>query len=219
MTYIPCILCLVIAALFMYKEYQKRYVPAVTFKSLASFCFVLFGIQNSTGESRVDTMILIGLILGMIADVLLNLRFVLKNGKPVFLAAILVFLAGHIMYLLAVFPMAPHKIIIIIASVVLTALLMKWIITKITAEKAFKLFGIVYIGAIVMLNCTAAVNAVFLPSAFTRMFAAGAFLFLISDIILILNRFGKESKLAMCVANLALYYIGQLLIAGSLMHL
>jgi uncharacterized membrane protein YhhN len=48
------------------------------------------------------------------------------------------------------------------------------------------------------------------------MFAAGAVSFLISDIVLILNTFGKETKFTLRVTNLTLYYIGQLLIALSL---
>ena len=49
------------------------------------------------------------------------------------------------------------------------------------------------------------------------MFAAGAFLFLVSDIVLILNTFGPKSKFSLRVTNLSLYYVGQLLIALSLL--
>ena len=51
---------------------------------------------------------------------------------------------------------------------------MKWIFTKITAKKAFKIFGVVYIGAIVLLNCVAVGNLIASPSAFTAIFAAGS---------------------------------------------
>ena len=219
MKIILCLACLVIAVCFMYAEYQKKYVPAVVLKGLASLCFVLFGMQNAPQGNVIASRIVIGLVLGMIADILLNLRFVLKNGKAVFLVGILVFLAGHILYLLAIFPGAPQKIIVVIAAVILTALLMKWIFTKITAEKAFKIFGIVYIGAIVLLNCTAIACLIQTPSAFTGIFTAGALLFLISDIVLILNTFGSESKFSLRVTNLSLYYIGQLLIAASMLYL
>lgn len=53
-------------------------------------------------------------------------------------------------------------------------------------------------------------------SACTKLFSAGAFLFLISDIVLILNTFGKESKFSLRITNLSLYYIGRLMIALSL---
>ena len=208
--------CIVLAGAFILQEKQEHYVPAVILKGAASLCFVLLGVLNAPKGNPMATKIVIGLLLGMIADVLLNLRFVVKNGKPVFLVGILVFLAGHIMYLLAVFPMVQSKWIVVIAAVVLTALLMKWIFSKITAEKAFKIFGIVYIGAIVLLNCAAIFNLITAPGAFTTVFAIGAILFLISDIVLILNTFGPKSEFRLRVTNLSLYYAGQILIAFSL---
>ncbi len=66
------------------------------------------------------------------------------------------------------------------------------------------------------MNCVAAGNMPETGSAFTKLFSAGAFLFLISDIVLILNTFGKESKFSLRITNLSLYYIGQLMIALSL---
>ena len=106
-----------------------------------------------------------------------------------------------------------------IIGVILTALLMKWIFARITAKKAFKIFGIVYIGAIMLLNCLAIGNLIVSPSAFTAVFAAGAVLFLLSDIVLILNTFGKETRQGLRVMNISLYYLGQLLIALSLLYL
>ncbi len=208
--------CIVLAGAFILQEKQENYVPAVILKGAASLCFVLLGALNAPKGNPAAAKIVIGLLLGMIADVLLNLRFVVKNGKPVFLVGILVFLAGHIMYLLAVFPMVRSEWIVLIAAAVLTALLMKWIFSKITAEKAFKIFGIVYIGAIVLLNCSAISNLITAPGAFTAVFAIGAVLFLVSDIVLILNTFGPKSEFRLRVTNLSLYYAGQILIAFSL---
>jgi uncharacterized membrane protein YhhN len=96
---------------------------------------------------------------------------------------------------------------------------MMWIFKRITAKKAFKIFGVIYIGAIVILNCVAIGNLLSAPSVFTGVFAAGAALFLISDIVLILNTFGSETKLRLRITNIGLYYIGQLLIALSLMFI
>ena len=212
-------LCICIAVLFILQEKKENYVPAVILKGLASLCFVILGFCASK-EAQASKMIIAGLILGCIADVLLNLRFVFKEkGKLVFLVGILIFLSGHIAYLAAVLPMAENKIIVVIAGIILTALLMKWLFTKITAEKAFKIFGIVYIGAIVLLNCFAVRCTISDPSSFFLFFTAGALLFLLSDIILILNTFGSEQRFSLRVSNLLLYYAGQLLIAMSLLFL
>ena len=214
---ITSILCLCLAALFMWTEKKENYMGAVILKGLASLCFVLVGVMAGNG-GQLAKLIVTGLLLGCIADVLLNLRWVFpKKGQLIFLVGILVFLGGHVVYLAAVLPMADNWAVCVVVGVVLTALLMKWIFSKITAKKAFKIFGVFYLGAIMLLNCVAVSNLVTAPSAFTGLFAVGALLFLISDIVLILNTFGPKSKFSLRVTNLSLYYIGQLLIAWSML--
>ena len=124
MSYIFIPLCLVLAGCFLYEESRKNYVPAVILKGVASFCFVVLG-YRLMGTSREAGLICAGLLLGCIADVLLNLRFVFPSkGQPVFLVGILVFLAGHVLYLVAVMGMAASPWLCVGIGVVLTALLM-----------------------------------------------------------------------------------------------
>ena len=58
-----------------------------------------------------------------------------------------------------------------------------------------------------------------MSAAFAALFAAGSVLFLISDIVLILNSFGKETRQSLRVTNISLYYLGQLFLALSLLFL
>ena len=219
MDYIFIPLCLVLAGIFLNAERKKKYESAVIVKGAASLCFVVLGFLLA-GSSREAGLICAGLVLGCVADVLLNLRMVFpQKGQLIFLVGILVFLAGHVMYLIAVTGMAVQPWICVTAGAVLTALLMAWIFRRITAKPAFKVFGVVYIGAIVLLNCVAVANLITAPSAFTGLFAAGALLFLASDIVLILNTFGKETKQSLRITNITLYYLGQLIIALSLQFL
>lgn len=212
-------LCLCLAAVFLWQESKKNYVPAVILKGLASFCFVLLGFLLKNG-SRTANLIAAGLLLGCVADMLLNLRYVFeKKGQLVFLVGILVFLSGHVLYLAAILSGAQHWLPCVLVGVALTALLMWWIFRRITAKKAFKIFGVVYLGAIMLLNCVAVGNLIAAPSPFTALFAAGSALFLVSDIVLILNTFGKETRQSLRVTNISLYYLGQLLIALSLLFL
>lgn len=216
MIYALIVLCGVLAGIFLNKESKEQYVPAVILKGLASLCFVTIGVICSPG-THTAKLIVAGLIIGCVADVLLNLRMVFEEkGQPIFLVGILVFLAGHIMYLAAVLPLNQNKLICIIIGIILTALLMVWIFKRVTAKPAFKIFGVVYIGAIMMLNCVAIGNLIAEQSAFNGVFAAGAVLFLISDIVLILNTFGDEFKQSLRNTNISLYYAGQILIALSL---
>ena len=219
MLYLLAVLCAALAYIFLRAESKEEYVKAVILKGLASLCFVLIGLICSPG-THVAAMIVAGLVIGSTADVLLNLRMVFKEkGQIIFLIGILVFLTGHIMYLAAVFPLCSYKAVCIISGIVLTALLMIWIFQRITAKPAFKIFGIVYIGAIMLLNCVAIGNVIAEQSAFNMIFALGAVLFLVSDIVLILNTFGSEFRQSLRNTNIALYYAGQLLIAFSLMLL
>ena len=213
-----CAVCLAIAALLLFRERDGYYVQAVLLKGLSSLCFVILGIlcARHVGWPQTAKLIVIGLCLGAAADVLLNLRQVFRAaGQKIFLVGILVFLSGHIVYLAAVLPLCPAPILSALAAAVLTFLLMRWIFGRITAKKAFKIFGIVYIGAIVFLNCVAAANLLSYASGFNILFAAGALLFLVSDIVLILNTFGEKTRFALRFVNLGLYYIGQLIIALS----
>lgn len=215
------ILCLIIMSVFIYYEKKEKFVIAVILKGLASLMFVLLGYECSKviGNTEFHKLVKIGLILGLIADILLNLRFVFKaKGKIVFLVGILVFLSGHILYLCALIPTVNNVILPLVIGIVLTAIIIKWIFTQIEAAKAFKIFGIFYIGAIVIMNCFAFANLLQDPTN-TRyiIFTIGAVSFLISDIVLILNTFGKTTKFSLRIINLSLYYIGQLLIAYSLL--
>ena len=213
-------ICLVLAAWFIKVERDGKYVEADLIKGLASCCFVAFGFLGAgdalgTPYARI---IVSGLALGFVADVILNLRYVFEGekGKRAFLAGILVFLAGHVAYIVALAPRCSRLVQAIILGLCLTVALMWWILGRIEAALAFKIFGFFYIGAICIMNCVAFAVLISNPCAHTAVFMGGAVLFLLSDVILILNTFGPEQRFMWRCANLMLYYVGQLLIAASL---
>jgi len=213
---ILCLLGIVLQCVFIAQEHKEKYKAAVCLKGSASLMFILLGLHGLmvTGGSRFAVMIFIGLILGGIGDVLLNLRFVLgEKGQKCFLAGIAAFLFGHIMYLAALVPMVKSPLVTALAGAVLAALLLWWILSSVTAKKAFKIFGVFYIGAVVIMMAFACANAYAVPSVGRIMCAVGAVLFTASDVVLIFNTFTGSTKFSMRIANLMLYYIGQLLIA------
>ena len=67
-----CILCLILACLFIIEENKEKYVAAVVLKGLASLCFVIVGAMAGDG-SHLATLVLAGLLLGCVAAVLLSL--------------------------------------------------------------------------------------------------------------------------------------------------
>lgn len=214
-----CIVCLAIMALFIITEALKKYKVAVVLKGLASSVFVILGLLSIPYCSKANFAgnVLIGLILGCIADILLNLRYVFeKKGQLIFLVGILVFLAGHVMYLVALIPQVKMYYIGLGIGVVLTAFLMSYILRVVTAKLPFKIFGVFYIGAIMMMTCVAWQNVLFNWSNGALLFGVGAIFFLISDIVLILNTFTEKTRFTLRIVNLSLYYVGQLMIAMAL---
>jgi len=207
----------VLQAAFIMTESKCKYLAAVILKGLASLCFVTLGLYCYRA-SDFSVIVVVGLVFGMVGDILLNLRYLFeKIGQKIFLVGILIFLIGHIMYLVALVGEATKPIIPIAIGVVLAAILLVWIFSKITAAKAFKIFGVFYVGAVTIMAVVAVWNAVMAATTTNMIFAVGGLLFLVSDVILIFNTFTGSTKFSMRVANLSLYYIGQILIAVSLM--
>ncbi len=205
---------------FICREHTENYVAADILKGAASLCFVLIGvIASSVGKNgSFASKIVAGLVCGMIGDILLNLRFVFKkNGQKFFLAGILAFLIGHILYLTAIVPESVHTLAGVCIGAVLAAGLLTYIFKTMDVKIAFKIFGVFYLGAVIIMTVLAIDIAVFAPSARALMYAVGAFLFMASDIVLIFNTFSGVTKFSLRITNLSLYYIGQLLIAACLM--
>ena len=212
----------ILQALFIKVENDEKYVLADILKGSASLMFVLLGYYAYTHTNNAfNKTFLIGLIFGMIGDILLNLRHVFpKYNQKIFLVGILAFLIGHILYLVALIPQARHVWIwyCIISGVILAALFLLYVFKTMDVKLAFKIFGVFYIGAVFIMTCIAVGIAIFTPSKRSIIYAIGAVLFTLSDIVLIFNTFSGTNKLSYRITNLSLYYIGQILIALSMFY-
>ncbi len=218
MLYILIGLCAVFVGVFLYSEIKEDYIYSVVFKGMASVCFVLIGALHNFG-APFSKMIVIGLFLGCVADVILNLRFLLKKyNQLAFAVGTVVFLAGHVLYLAAIIPFSRNPLLSVAVGVVLTAILSLWIFRRIKVKPALLALGIVYLGVITILNAVAFGNLLIPRSLFDVIFAMGTLLFLISDIVLIINTFGGKFRNSFRVVNILLYYTGQILIAVSLSY-
>lgn len=210
---------IVLQGLFIGVEHKKKYVAADVLKGLASLMFVCIGwigFQKVTTDS-LGKWIAIGLLLGLVGDVLLNLRFILKkNGQKAFLLGIVAFLIGHILYLCALLPISVHTGSCVLIGAVLAAGLLAYIFKTMEVKPAFKIFGVFYLGAVIIMTVIALGIALATGNTHDIVYAVGAVLFMASDIVLIFNTFSGVTKFSLRITNLSLYYVGQLLIAGSL---
>lgn len=227
--------------LFISQELKGKLARATALKGFASMFFVAFGIVAFSAIEKkfgiyswtgyidharsLGVLILIGLCLGMLGDILLNLRNQLKGkaSMGVFALGILAFLSGHFLYIAALIKQYGHFVgqatakdllIAIAACAVLSAVSIPPLMKRISApNKGLKIFGYVYLIVVIAMLSFAATNVFMVGfEAKNIVFAVGAFLFTVSDFIMIYYSFGKK-KPPLRVANLLLYYFGQLLIA------
>lgn len=218
-TVVLAVIGMVLQALFIAVEHREKYVPAVMLKGSAAVVFCIIGViaMGASANREFAKLVVLGLCFGAMGDIFLNLRFVFpKNSQKIFLVGVAAFLTGHILYLCAIAPLSKNLIICLAIGVILAAALLAWIFKTLKVKPAFKIFGVLYIGAIVLMTAVAIGNVVTNPGTAAWMHAVGAVLFTLSDIVLIFNTFGSEQKISLRIINLSLYYAGQLLIASSL---
>lgn len=205
--------------LFIVVEHREKYLLADVLKGFASLAFVTIGFvgYNEYSNDSLGCKILIGLILGMLGDIVLNLRFVLKeNGEKAFFSGIVLFWLGHVLYLAALIPLTDCLLVDVCVGLSLTAALLAYFYQTMKPKVVFKVLGAVYLGAVVGMTVIAVQLALTTVATSYIVYAVGAFLFMVSDIVLIYNTFGDTSKFSLRILNLSCYYVGQLLIAGSL---
>ena len=219
---IPIVLGICFQSVFITVDYKGKMGLAALFKGLASICFAVLGLItiNYATDSTFAHTITAGLIIGALGDIILAIEHLCKDkkvGHRVFLFGTAVFFLGHIMYLIALIPNAhslPLCIVIaLIATAVVSAVIFRFIGNPGPLNKAF---GYVYITTELFMVTVAIGNNIALNSTWTYIYTAGALLFATSDIILVINTFGKEKTATKRIVCLITYYLGQLLIASSL---
>ena len=215
------VLGFILQFMFIKTEHEEKYVLADILKGSASLMFVIIGYLAYTRVNNpFNKTFFIGLIFGMIGDILLNLRYVFpKNGQKIFLTGILAFLIGHITYLVGLIPQTHFINIwlyVIIGAVVALGLLI-YIFKTMEVKLPFKIFGVFYLGAVFIMTSIAIGIALHAPNPRTIIYAIGAILFTASDVVLIFNTFSGVTKFSLRITNLTLYYLGQVLIAYSLL--
>ncbi len=217
-----CIIGMLLQAAFMEAERREKFLPALMLKSCASVVFVIIGIIsfNSSSHGTYAHLVLAGLILGAAGDILLNLQyFAGRFSQPVFLSGVVSFFAGHVMYLLAILPLREDHAASLVAGTLAAVLILTILFKLFKPGPLYKAFGIVYIGTVSIMCAVAIQNMITIGSRQSVLFAIGATLFLISDVVLIFNIFGNKVSHLRRVINLSCYYAAQLLIASTIMFM
>lgn len=211
-------------AVFIVLEYQKRWLPALLTKGAASLLFLLVGILalRMAADAAYAWLILTGLLFGAVGDVCLNLRHLCgSRAKLVFMVGIAAFLIGHVCYIWALTARMPGSLLYAVpACAVVSAAVIGFVLRRVNVEGTLKTFGIAYLAVVLLMACLSVTLFIMEPASRAyRLFALGGLLFAASDVLLVLNQFGKRAYPAFRALNLSLYYVGQLCIAFTIVLL
>lgn len=213
-----CLVGLLADIWFIKTEYAGKMAKATLLKGIASAFFVALGVicyaENATNFGR---LILIGLILGMVGDIFLNLRnqFEGAASRKIFAIGILAFLSGHFFYIAALIRLNTGILLpAVICTAVISLIAIPPLMKRITApSKGLKIFGYAYLVIVIaMFSCAASLLLKSGISLLPGLFTIGGLLFTVSDFIMIYYSFGKKIRPLRAI-NLLSYYIAQLIIA------
>ena len=209
---------LLVDILFIRTEYAGKMVKATVLKGLASLFFVILGVVCYIERSSTfGLLVLIGLVLGMLGDIFLNMRNCVKGtlSMKVFAVGILFFLSGHFLYIAALLERNSAIVMIAIGiTAVISLSAIPPLMKRITApSRGLRIFGWVYLVVVIAMFSSALTLIIKNGAGRSEIvFALGALLFVVSDFIMIYYSFGKKIRPLRAI-NLLSYYIGQLLIA------
>ena len=190
-------------------------------KFMASGAFVMIGLEAfhvSEAARPFATCIFVGLVLGAIGDIAL-----LGRSNAAFMAGLVAFLGGHIMYVVAAAQVLPIEAwpsaagafaVIPIAAAGIALFAWLW-----PHLGALRIPVIVYVIAIAMMvvAAIAVARGHALPEPQRCLFLIGAVLFFISDFAVARDKFIKRGNNR--IWGLPSYFAGQLLIAWTLIGL
>lgn len=203
-------------------------VIAMFAKTVASLGFIAIGvaaIYSGVKDIQAAIFVLLGLIFGLIGDMVLDLKVVyLKSPEEgAYLTGGMVsFGIGHVMFLVAmclfldeIVSLSLVGICVAIAAILAVAMVfggekfMGFKFGKFTVHSVLYAFCLIFMSAFSIGLCIVMKNTKMLQ------FAIGMILFLLSDVVLTSMYFGGRAKdKTLCIINHALYYAAQICIAS-----
>ena len=213
--------------LFLIARDRKGSVKALLLKTTTSFLFISvafasFMVNSGQGVASFFALIMMGLICGLIGDIILDLKIMYKESASLYQhGGMVAFLVGHLFYLAALiiyfgFDWTPLVIAVVLAIII--ALVSKFILKFNFAEHTVDTYAYTFFLSYMMTQaCYAAITRGF--TACTILLAAGSILFLLSDLILVMTYYDNKDSKPFIAANHILYYAAQFTIALSVLYL
>lgn len=229
MYYIVLSVGVVVSLVFCYQRRLGFSIKNLLFKSVSSLCYLLtavFALIDNVNARTYGSLIIMGGALGLVGDILLDLKGIYKKDERVYLkGGFIFFLVGHIFYIAAIVYSIKLKWWIVLLGAAVSAVI--GVLTVLSANLmkvhygAYRKIVAVYVAFLAMTTVMSATAMI--VSSFEKgyvLMAVGSLLFLLSDAVLSNTFFGRgKDKKHHLFINHFLYYAGQYLIAASIMFI
>lgn len=217
----------IFTTLFIYGKLTNYSWKTTMFKTIDSLLFLSLGIFLFfyKGQPKIGIFILLGLTFGLLGDVALAFKRIVKSKDKFFtLLGMVMFIIGHIFYTTGLFVNyhVPGNIVHIIVPIV-AALIIAVAIVFIELKLKFKLggfkyFGVLYFSALfsVSMSCLSLNILHSFNNIFLILMLVGAIIFASSDILLTRTYFKENCPKGFLISTSITYYVAQFLIAFTL---
>ncbi len=219
---------LIVSITFLFYRSKGASVKNLFFKTASSLCYLLtmvFAMISNPQEIFFGTFVLMGGALGLSGDIALDLKCIYhKDANEYLKAGFLFFLIGHVFYTSAIIWQNQFKwwwvaVCAAISIAVGFATVLSANIMHVHYGK-YRRVVLAYSIFLTMTTVCALLAAIVTHSKSMIIFAVGAVLFLLSDVVLNFTYFGRGwDKPVHIFVNHMLYYAGQYLIAASIIFL
>lgn len=227
--YIVLSIGVVVSFIFCIMRRKGFSLSNLIFKSVSSLCFLLtavFALLINSSASMYGSLIIFGGALGLVGDIMLDLKGLYKQDESIYLrGGFIFFLIGHVFYSSAIVVASQMKawlIALCIVGAILFAIgnniVSKLMKVHFGAYRKIVFTYVVFLSITMLLSMAAAIT-----SGFEKKYvllSIGAILFTLSDAVLSGTFFGrgKDGSFYLFI-NHFLYYAGQYLIASSVMFM
>ena len=224
--YLMIFLGAIALTLFLIARDRKGSVQALLFKTLTSFLFIAVAFASflanpNQGVATYAMLIMMGLVCGLIGDIVLDLKIMYRESSSLYQHGGMVsFLIGHLFYLAALiiyFGFNWVPVVIALALALIIGLVSKFVLKFNFAEHTIDTYAYSFILSYMMTQaCYAAITQGF--TTCTVLLAAGAILFLLSDLVLVMTYYDNKDSRPFIVVNHVLYYAAEFTIALSILY-
>ena len=192
---------------------KKESIPGtIMAKPLLSALFIIAALLGPHGDQKYFVLVLTGLLFCLVGDVFL----IFFSSKKLFMAGLVSFLTGHVLYSIAFFTMAsPGTMSLIIATLclVISGRVFVWLRPHLEMM-TIPVIAYVVIISVMVIGAASLIGNGQLDFTGRALAFCGAVLFYFSDIFVARHRFVKKEYMNRLI-GLPIYYAAQFMIAYS----